>query len=200
MPVRQTSAGVGSIAGSSTFFPFRPVELDRPRGVATLTLIANGTSGATSTNPAATSNERNNLGAGLTVTLAASGGVYTTVTINAAGLNYAEGDVILVPLAAGTPALRLIVSTVTAVGAVTGIGLYTNTTSGASAAGPLATVPEEPRTGAQGLTVNATAAAGVVTTLAVVGAGCGYRVGDIVTITVTGAAGPVTASVATITG
>jgi hypothetical protein len=200
MPVRQTSVGVGSIAGSSTFFPHVPVELDRSRGVATLTLIANGTSGASSTNPAATTNERNNLAAGLTVTLAASGGVYTTVTINAAGANYAEGDVILVPLAAGTPALKLIVSTVTALGGVTGIGFLTNTTSGASAAGPLATVCEEPRTGAQGLTVNATAAAGVVTTLAVVGAGRGYRIGDIVTITVTGATTPVTASVATITG
>jgi hypothetical protein len=200
MPVRQTSVGVGSIAGSSTFFPPVPVEFDRPRGVATLTLIANGTASAVSTNPAATSNERNNLASGLTVTLAASGGVYTTVTINAAGDNYAEGDVILVPLAAGTPSLRLIVSTVTSVGGVTGIGFLTNTTSGAAAAGPLATVPEEPRTGAQGLTVNATAAAGVVTNLAVVGAGRGYRIGDIVTITVTGATTPVTASVATVTG
>ena len=200
MPVRQTSVGVGSIAGSSTLFPPVPVEFDRPRGVATLALLTNGTSGASSTNPAATTNERNNLASGLTVTLAASGGAYTTVTINAAGLNYAEGDVILVPLAAGTPALRLIVSTVSALGAVTGIGIYSNTTSGASAAGPLATVPEKPRTGAQGLTVNATAAAGVVTTLAVVGAGRGYRIGDIVTITVTGATTPVTASVATVTG
>ena len=201
MPIRQTSVGVGTVAGSSTFFPNRPVESGRDRGVATLTLIGNGTSGASSTNPAATTNERTNLNSGLTVTLTAAGGIYTAVAINAAGVNYREGEMILVPLAEGTGGtLRLIVGSTSATGAVTGISIYTNVTAAAVTVGPTATVPEEPSSGGTGLTVNATASAGVVTVLAVVGAGRGYRIGDIVTITVTGASTPVTASVATITG
>ena len=201
MPVRQDSLAAGTIAGSSTFFPFAPVELGRDRGVASLVLIGNGTSGATSTNPAATTCERSNLNSGLTVTLAASGGVYTGVTINAAGLNYREGEVLQVPLAAGTGGtLRLIVGNTSATGAVTGLSIYTNVTAAAANIGPTATLPEEPSSGGIGLTVNATAAAGLVTTLAVVGAGRGYKIGDIVTVTVTGASTAVTARVASLTG
>jgi hypothetical protein len=201
MPVRQTSLGVGIIAGSSTFFPPRPVEYGRDRGVAALSLITNGTSGATTTNPAATTCERPNLQSGLTVTLTATGGVYTAVAINTAGVNYREGDVLLVPLAAGTGGtVRLIVTNVSPAGAVTGCAIWTNVTAGAVTIGPTATLPEEPSSGPLGLTVNATASGGVVTTLAVVGAGRGYRIGDIVTIAVTGATAPVTASVTALTG
>lgn len=202
MPVRQTSVGVGSIAGSSTFFPLVPVEHGRDRGVATLALIGNGTGSAVTTNPATTTTERANLASGLTVTLSASGGVYTAVAVNAGGLNYRVGDIILVPTAAGTgTTLKLtVVAVATPTGGVTSIAITQNVTAGASGAGPLATVPEDPSSGGIGLTVNATAAAGVVTTLAVLGAGRGYRIGDIVTIAVTGATTPVTASVTGLTG
>jgi hypothetical protein len=201
MPVRQDTVGVGLVS-SSTFFPFVPVEQGRDRGVAGLTLLTNGTSGATSTNPANTTNERGGGNTGLTVTLTAAGGVYTGVAIVAAGANYREGEIILVPAAQGTGGvLRLIVGATTATGAVTGLSIYTNVATGAVAIGSAtATLPEEPSAGGHGLTVNATASGGVVTTLAVVRAGRGYRIGDIVTITVTGATQPVTARVTSLTG
>jgi hypothetical protein len=82
---------------------------------------------------------------------------------------------------------------------VSSLTLITNGTASAVSTNPAATVSERPND-ASGLTVNATAAAGVVTSLSVVAAGLGYRIGDIVTITVTGATAPVTASVTGLTG
>lgn len=200
MPVRQDSVGVGLVS-SSTFFPLVPVEQGRDRGVAGLVLLTNGTSGASTTADAQTVNERVNLGGGLTVTLTAAGGIYTGVTVNAAGANYKEGETLLVPFAQGTGGvLRLVVGATTATGAVTGVSIYTNVAAGAVAIGPTSTVPEDPTSGALGLRVTATASGGVVTTLAVTQAGRGYRIGDIVTISVTGAAQPVTARVSALTG
>lgn len=201
MPVRQTSVGVGSVAGSSTFFPPRPVENGRGRGVATLSIITNGTSGATSTNPATTTCERGNLSSGLTVNLTAAGGVVTAAAPNAAGLNYQIGQLVYPIGSTATTQVLLRVDEVGATGNVIALSVLANGTASATTQSALASAVD-PASGPNGLQVNATAAGGVVTTLAVVAGreGRGYRIGDIVTIVGTGAASAVTASVASLTG
>ncbi|MFN7318964.1 MAG: hypothetical protein ACK5S6_05610 [bacterium] len=170
MPVRQTSVGVGTV-NSSTFFPPVPVERGRARGVATLTIITNGTSGATTTSNALTTCERGVLSSGLTVNLTAAGGVVTAAVPNAAGLNYQIGQLIFPIAATATTQTGL----ATAVDPASGPnGLQVN----ATAAGGVVTVLA-PVSGRNGR---------------------GYRVGDIVTVLGTGAASAVTASVASLTG
>lgn len=201
MPVRQTSVGVGSIAGSSTFFPPRPVENERARGVATLSIITNGTSGATTTNNALTTCERSVLSSGLTVNLTAAGGVVTAAVPNAAGLNYFIGQLVRPIAATASTQVVLRVDEVGATGNVIALSVMANGTSGATTQSALATAVE-PASGPNGLQVNATASGGVVTSLVPVAGreGRGYRIGDIVTVTVTGATAAVTASVASLTG
>lgn len=201
MPVRQTSVGVGSVAGSSTFFPPVPVERHRARGAATLTLITNGTSGASTTSNCVTTCERGVLSSGLTVNLTAAGGVVTAAVPNAAGTNYAIGQLIFPIAATATTQVVLRVDEVGATGNVIALSVMANGTSSATTQTGLATAVD-PASGPNGLQVNATAAAGVVTALAVVAGreGRGYRIGDIVTIAGTGASAPVTASVASLTG
>lgn len=201
MPVRQTSIGVGSIAGSSTFFPPRPVEIGRNRGVASLSIIANGTSGATTTSNALTTCERGVLSSGLTVNLTASGGVVTAAVPNAAGLNYRVGQLILPIAATASTQVVLRVDEVGATGNVVALSVIANGTGSATTQTGLATAVD-PASGPNGLQVNATAAGGVVTALAPVAgrAGVGYRIGDIVTILGTGASAAVTASVTALTG
>lgn len=201
MPVRQTSVGVGSIAGSSTFFPLVPVEQGRARGVASLSIITNGTSGATTTNPALTTCERGVLSSGLTVNLTAVGGVVTAAVPNAAGLNYQIGQLVRPIGSTATGAVVLRVDEVGATGNVIALSVLSNGTASATTQSGLAT-NVEPASGPNGLQVNATAAGGVVTSLVPVAGreGRGYRIGDIVTVTVTGATGPVTASVTALTG
>lgn len=201
MPVRQTSVGVGSIAGSSSFFPPRPVEIGRARGVATLSIITNGTSGATTTNPALTTCERSVLSSGLTVNLTASGGVVTAAVPNAAGLNYQIGQFVRPIGSTATGSLLLRVDEVGATGNVIALSVLSNGTAAATTQTGLATTVE-PASGPNGLQVNATAAGGVVTALVPVAGreGVGYRIGDIVTIVGTGAAAAVTASVTSLTG
>lgn len=201
MPVRQTSIGVGSIAGSSTFFPHRPVEEGRARGVATLSIITNGTSGASTTSNALTTCERGVLSSGLTVNLTASGGVVTAAAPNAAGLNYQIGQLIRpIGSTASTPVV-LRVDQIGATGNVIALSVMSNGTSSATTQTGLATTVE-PASGPNGLQVNVTAAGGVVTALAPASGreGRGYRIGDIVTVLGTGAAGAVTASVTALTG
>lgn len=201
MPVRQTSIGVGSIAGSSTFFPLVPVEQGRGRGVASLSIITNGTSGATTTSNALTTCERGVLSNGLTVNLTAAGGVVTAAVPNAAGLNYQTGQLILPIAATASTQVVLRVDDVGATGNVVALSVLANGTSGATTQTGLATAAD-PASGPNGLQVNATAAAGVVTALAPVAgrAGVGYRIGDIVTVLGTGASAAVTASVTALTG
>ena len=201
MPARQSSRAVGSLAGSDTFFPPRPVEDGRARGVAGLTLIGNGTSGASTTNNALTVNERVSFGTGLTVNVTTSAGVVTAVAINTAGSGYYEGDRLLyVGSGAATPVI-LEVNGVNSTGAVTILSFIGNGTSGAGNLTGATTYLINPRRGASGLTVNATATAGVITAVAVGNsAGAGYRIGDIVTINGAGASTPVTARVTSLTG
>ena len=201
MPVRQTSVGVGSIAGSSTFFPPAPVERGRSRGVASLSIITNGTSGATTTNPALTTCERSVLSSGLTVNLTVSGGVVTAAVPNAAGLNYQIGQLVRPIGATASTQVVLRVDEIGATGNVIALSVLSNGTSSATTQTALAT-SVEPASGPNGLQVNATAAGGVVTTVAPVSGreGRGYRIGDIVTITVTGATAAVTAQVTALTG
>jgi hypothetical protein len=200
MPVRQTSVGVGTV-NSSTFFPPVPVERGRARGVATLTIITNGTSGATTTSNALTTCERGVLSSGLTVNLTAAGGVVTAAVPNAAGLNYQIGQLIFPIAATATTQVVLRVDEVGATGNVIALSVLANGTSSATTQTGLATAVD-PASGPNGLQVNATAAGGVVTVLAPVSGrnGRGYRVGDIVTVLGTGAASAVTASVASLTG
>jgi hypothetical protein len=202
MPVRQTSVGVGSIAGSSTFFPLVPVEQGRARGVATLSIITNGTSGASTTSNALTTCERGVLSSGLTVNLTASGGVVTAAVPNAAGLNYQIGQLIHVIGGGATAQIVLRVDEVGATGNVIALSVLSNGSSGATNQTGLATAVE-PASGPNGLQVNVTAAGGVVTVVAP-GAGArrgsGYRIGDIVTILGTGASAAVTAQVTALTG
>jgi hypothetical protein len=201
MPVRQTSVGVGSIAGSSTFFPPRPVESERARGVASLSIITNGTSGAITTNLAATTCERGVLSSGLTVILTAVGGVVTAATPTTAGLNYQVGQLIYPPASAASTQVVLRVDDTGATGNVTVLSVMSNGTSGAITLGPLVTAVD-PASGPNGLQVNATASGGIVTTLIPVSGrgGRGYRIGDIVTVLVTGATAAVTAQVTSLTG
>jgi hypothetical protein len=201
MPVQQSSIVAGSISKSLTFFPHRQVEDGRNRGVASLTIITNGTSGATTTNPASTTCERNCLASGLTVNLTAASGLVTAATPNAAGLNYKEG-MLIYPYGAGTstqPILR--VDSVGATGNVLGLSVMAAGTSGATAQTALATVVDG-SSGPNGLQVNATASGGVITAVAPISGkeGRGYRIGDIVTVIGTSAAAAVTASVASLTG
>lgn len=200
MPVRQTSVGVGTV-NSSTFFPPVPVERGRARGVATLTIITNGTSGATTTSNALTTCERGVLSSGLTVNLTAAGGVVTAAVPNAAGLNYQIGQLIFPIAATATTQVVLRVDEIGATGNVIALSVMANGTSSATTQTGLATAVD-PASGPNGLQVNATAAGGVVTVLAPVSGrnGRGYRVGDIVTVLGTGAASAVTASVASLTG
>lgn len=201
MPVRQTSIGVGSIAGSSTFFPLVPVEQSRPRGVATLSIITNGTSGASTTSNALTTCERSVLSSGLTVNLTASGGVVTAAVPNAAGLNYQVGQLIRPIAATATTQVVLRVDDIGATGNVLALSVLANGTGSATTQTGLATAVE-PASGPNGLQVTATAAGGVVTALAPASGreGRGYRIGDIVTVLGTGASGAVTASVTALTG
>lgn len=201
MPVRQTSVGVGSIAGSSTFFPLVPVEQGRARGVATLSIITNGTSGATTTSNALTTCERGVLSSGLTVNLTASGGVVTAAVPNAAGLNYRVGQLIYPIAATASTQVVLRVDEVGATGNVVALSVISNGTSSATTQTGLATAVES-ASGPNGLQVDVTAAGGVVTALVPASgrAGRGYRIGDIVTILGTGASGAVTASVTALTG
>lgn len=201
MPVRQTSVGVGSIAGSSTFFPPVPVEQGRGRGVATLSIITNGTSGASTTSNALTTCERGVLSSGLTVNLTASGGVVTAAVPNAAGTGYRIGQLIYPIAATATTQVVLRVDEVGASGNVVALSVLANGTGSATTQTGLATAVD-PSSGPNGLQVNATAAGGVVTALAVVSGreGRGYRIGDIVTVLGTGAASAVTASVTALTG
>jgi len=201
MPVRQTSVGVGSIAGSSTFFPLVPVEQSRARGVATLSIITNGTSTASTTNNCVTTCERGVLSSGLTVNLTAAGGVVTVAVPNAAGLNYQIGQLIYPIAATATTQVVLRVDQIGATGNVIALSVLANGTSSATTQTALATAVE-PASGPNGLQVNATAAAGVVTVLAPATgrAGRGYRIGDIVTILGTGASAAVTAQVTALTG
>lgn len=201
MPVRQASVGVGSIAGSSTFFPPRPVEVGRSRGVASLSIITNGTSGATTTNPALTTCERSVLSSGLTVNLTASGGVVTAAVPNAAGLNYRIGQLIRPIGSTATGSLILQVDDIGATGNVTALSVLSNGTASATTQTGLAT-SVEPASGPNGLQVTATAAGGVITSLVPVAGreGRGYQIGDIVTIVGTGASAAVTASVTSLTG
>jgi hypothetical protein len=201
MPVRQNFIGVGSIAGSSTFFPARPVEYSRNRGVATLSILTNGTSGATTTSNALTTCERGVLSSGLTVNLTASGGVVTSAVPNAAGLNYFIGQLIRPIGATASGALVLRVDEVGATGNVIALSVMQNGTASATTQSGLAT-SVEPASGPNGLQVNATAAGGVVTALVPASGreGRGYRIGDIVTILGLGASAPVTAQVTALTG
>ena len=201
MPVRQTSIGVGSIAGSSTFFPLVPVEQSRARGVATLSIITNGTSGASTTSNALTTCERSVLSSGLTVNLTASGGVVTAAVPNAAGLNYQVGQLIRPIAATATTQIVLRVDDTGATGNVLALSVLANGTGSATTQTGLATAVE-PASGPNGLQVTATAAGGVVTALAPASGreGRGYRIGDIVTVLGTGASGAVTASVTALTG
>lgn len=201
MPVRQTSIGVGSIAGSSTFFPPRPFESERARGVATLSIITNGTSAATTTSNALTTCERGVLSNGLTVNLTAVSGVVTAAVPNASGLNYRVGQLIYPIAATAATQVVLRVDEVGATGNVVALSVMANGTSGATTQTALATAAD-PASGPNGLQVNATAAGGVVTALAVVAGreGRGYRIGDIVTVLGTGASAAVTASVTALTG
>lgn len=201
MPVRQTSVGVGSIAGSSTWFPLVPVEQGRPRGVASLSIITNGTSGATTTSNALTTCERGVLSSGLTVNLTASGGVVTAAVPNAAGLNYQIGQLIRPIGATAASQVVLRVDEIGATGNVIALSVMSNGTSGATTQTGLATAVE-PASGPNGLQVNVTAAGGVVVTLTPASGreGRGYRIGDIVTVLGTGASGAVTASVTALTG
>ena len=201
MPVRQTSIGVGSIAGSSTFFPLVPVEQSRARGVATLSIITNGTSGASTTSNALTTCERSVLSSGLTVNLTASGGVVTAAVPNAAGLNYQVGQLIRPIAATATTQVVLRVDDTGATGNVLALSVLANGTGSATTQTGLATAVE-PASGPNGLQVTATAAGGVVTALAPASGreGRGYRIGDIVTVLGTGASGAVTASVTALTG
>jgi hypothetical protein len=201
MPVRQTSVGVGSIAGSSTFFPLRPVEYARACGAATLSIITNGTSGATTTNNAVTTCERGVLSSGLTVSLTASGGVVTAAAPNAAGLNYQVGQLIRPIASSASTQVVLRVDDTGATGNVTALSVMSNGTSGATTQSGLATAVE-PASGPNGLQVTATASGGVVTSLVPVTGreGRGYRIGDIVTVTVTGASAAVTAQVMSLIG
>lgn len=201
MPIRQTSLGVGSIAGSSTFFPPRPTETERARGAATLSILTNGTSGATTTANAVTTCERTNLSSGLTVNLTATSGVVTAAVPNATGLNYRIGQRIRPIGSTAASQVVLQVDEVGVTGNVVALSVLSNGVSGATTQSALAT-SVEPASGPNGLQVTATAASGVVTSLVPVAGrqGVGYQIGDIVTVTVTGATQPVTASVTSLTG
>jgi hypothetical protein len=184
MPIRQDFIGVGTIAGSSTFFPCRPVEEGRARGVAGLVLLTNGVSGVTAVSNRPTTSERPlNRGAGLTVTLTAAGGVYTAVAVNAGGTGYRENDLIRVVGNAGTGTVLLLqIVGVSTTGIVTSVVIYSNVTAAAANGGPFATFPIESQ-GGQGLTVTNTVAGGVATGVSVGNsAGAGYRIGDIITL------------------
>lgn len=201
MPIRQDRKAIGSLVASQTFFPHRPVEEGRGRGVASLTLIGNGTASAVAGSNRVTTNERPpTVGSGLTVGLTAAGGIYTAVAIVAGGTRYTENQIIRVVNAAGVGILRLQVVAVSILGAVTQLAILTNVSSGATTATPRDTFPENSQ-GGQGLTVTNTAAGGIVTGLSIGNsAGTGYRIGDIVTILGTSGTTPVTASVASLTG
>jgi hypothetical protein len=141
------------------------------------------------------------LSSGLTVNLTAAGGVVTAAVPNAAGLNYQIGQLIYPIAATATTQVVLRVDEVGATGNVIALSVLANGTSSATTQSALATAVE-PASGPNGLQVNATAAAGVVTVLAPATgrAGRGYRIGDIVTILGTGASAAVTAQVTALTG
>lgn len=78
-------------------------EIKRSTRAATVTVLADGTSGATAKAGVATTTAQ--LGTGLTVNLAAAGGKVTGITVVAGGSGYEVGDVIRVAAAtAGTGA------------------------------------------------------------------------------------------------
>jgi hypothetical protein len=200
MPVQQSSTAVGSVSKSLTFFPHRPVEEGRNRGVATLTLITTGTSGAATTSNCNTTVDRSNLSVGLTVNITASGGVATAIAINAGGTGYRAGQTFTVVGSNGTTKVTGRIDQINSIGAATSIVLIGTGTASVTTQTGLATFATN--TGPNGLQVNVTAAGGVVTAAvpATGREGAGYRIGDIVTIAGTSASTAVTASVASLTG
>jgi hypothetical protein len=106
---RHITTGIAGLK-SETFHPFPPVELGRAGGtVVALTVVGNGTSGATSqAGPLATTTNGN--GTGLTVSTTAAGGVVTAIGVTVGGDGYRLGDVITVTGANGSTATTARVS------------------------------------------------------------------------------------------
>lgn len=112
MPAPVPSTGVGGTT-SLTYFPPRPVEAGRVRSVASLVVVSNGTSGATTQTNRTTTNDGRGDNA-LTVDLTAAGGVVTAAAVgNNAGLGYRVGDLVTVTDSSAAGAVVLRVASVT---------------------------------------------------------------------------------------
>jgi len=197
MPVQQQSASLGSkLSKTLTYFPHRPVEEGRNRGVLTLSLIGTGTSGVTTQASLATTCERVTLASGLVLSLTASGGVVTAATVSTAGSGYYIGQRVRAVGTTATGVVEFRVDEVTATGGVFALSILQNGTASATTQASIATVADA-SSGPDGLRVAITAAGGIATAISVVSGreGRNYRIGDIITVTGSGGSTAVTASV-----
>ena len=197
MPVQQSSLALGSkISKTLTYFPHRPVEEGRNRGVSTLSLIGTGTSGVTTQSSLATTVERSNLASGLVLSLTASGGVVTAATVSTAGSGYYIGQRVRAVGTTATGVVEFRIDDVTALGGVASLSLLQNGTASATTQSSIATTADS-SSGPNGLVVGITAAGGIATAISVVSGreGRNYRIGDIITVTGSGGSTAVTASV-----
>jgi hypothetical protein len=197
MPVQQSSASLGSkLSKTLTFFPHRPVEEGRNRGVLTLSLIGTGTSGVTTLTNLATTCERGILSSGLVLSLTASGGVVTAATVSTAGSGYYIGQRVRAVGTTATGVVEFRVDDVSATGGVNILSILQNGTASATTQSSIATTADG-GSGPNGLLVNITGAGGIATAISTVTGreGRNYRIGDIITVTGSGGSTPVTASV-----
>jgi len=197
MPVQQSSATLGSkLSKTLTYFPHRPVEEGRNRGVLTLSLIGTGTSGVTTQASLATTVERSNLASGLVLSLTAASGVVTAATVSTAGSGYYIGQRVRAVGTTATGVVEFRIDDVTALGGVAALSLLQNGTASATTQSSIATTADS-SSGPNGLVVGITAAGGIATAISVVSGreGRNYRIGDIITVTGSGGSTAVTASV-----
>jgi len=197
MPVQQSSATLGSkLSKTLTYFPHRPVEEGRNRGVLTLSLIGTGTSGVTTQASLATTVERSNLASGLVLSLTAASGVVTAATVSTAGSGYYIGQRVRAVGTTATGVVEFRIDDVTALGRVAALSLLQNGTASATTQSSIATTADS-SSGPNGLVVGITAAGGIATAISVVSGreGRNYRIGDIITVTGSGGSTAVTASV-----
>lgn len=196
MPVQQSIDAIGTVLSQTlTFFPHRPVEEGRSRGVLTLNLIGTGTSGVTTLSNLATTCERGNLSTGLVLSLTASGGVVTAASVTTAGSGYYIGQRVRAVGTTATGIVEFRIDLVSATGGVSSLSILQNGTASATTQSSIATVADG--SGPNGLRVSIAGAGGVATAISVVAGreGRNYRIGDIITVTGAGGSTPVTASV-----
>jgi len=196
MPVQQQIVPIGSkLSKTLTYFPHRTVEDSRNRGILTLSIIGNGTSGVTTQTSLATTVERGNLSSGLVLSLTASGGIVTAATVSTAGSGYYIGQRVRAVGTTATGTVEFRIDDVSATGAVNILSILQNGTASATTQSSIVTTADG--SGPNGLRVDVTASGGVATALAIVSGreGRNYRIGDIITVTGAGGSTPVTASV-----